>query len=200
MLERSTGVNPHTALTQSALTRLRRTLPQVLLVLICLSTIGCDHVSKDAASSFLGLPANTHGVPAKSRGALPLIQGVFELRYTENRGVAFGWLNDIDHAALPWLLGLGALAGTAAVATHWWRRRRASFVEQASYATISAGGAANALDRLQDGSVVDFLHVTGWPIFNVADVAIVVGAILFALAYGGAGTSGPRLLRPPDSG
>ena len=148
----------------------RRT--QVLLLLLCLSTIGCDRVSKSTATDLL-----------PTRGALSVVEGVFELRYIENRGIAFGLLHDIDHGALPWVLGLGALAGTLVVVTHWWRRRRANLVEQASYAAIAAGGAANGLDRLGDGSVVDFMHVTGWPIFNVADIAVVIGGALFLVAH-----------------
>jgi len=165
----------------------RRT-PQLLLLVVCLSTIGCDRVSKSTASDLL---------PA--RGALSVVEGVFELRYTENRGIAFGFFHDLDHAAVPWVLGLGALAGVLAMLTHWWRRRRASLVEQASYAAIAAGGAANALDRLGDGSVVDFMHVTGWPIFNVADIAVVAGGVLFLVAHLGPRAPDPeaQAQRPP---
>lgn len=160
-----------------------RTLPRVLLLLLCLSTFGCDQASKHTASALLE-PSSS--APSST---LPLIEGVIELRYAENRGIAFGLLHDLDHAALPWFLGFCALAGTAAVVTHWWRRRHSSLVEQASYAAITAGGAANGVDRLRDGSVVDFIHVTGWPIFNVADVALVAGAVLFVLANTSFGAS-----------
>ena len=165
-----------------------RRWPQLLLLLLFLSTIGCDRVSKSTASELL-----------PTRGALSVVEGVFELRYTENRGVAFGFLHDIDHGALPWVLGLGALAGTLVVVTHWWRRRRSSLVEQASYAAIAAGGAANGLDRLGDGSVVDFMHVTGWPIFNVADVALVAGGVLLLVAHLGVRTPEPGAQSPPNS-
>jgi len=160
--------------------------PQVLLLLLCLSTIGCDRVSKSTASDLLA-----------TSGAVSVVEGVFELRYTENRGVAFGFLHDLDHVAVTWALGLGALAGALAIATHWWRQRRSSLVEQASYAAIAAGGAANGLDRLGDGSVVDFMHVTGWPIFNVADIAVVAGAVLFVVAHVGRRTPEPGAQSPP---
>lgn len=165
-----------------------RLWPQVLLLLLCLSTIGCDRVSKSTASELL-----------PTTGAVSVVDGVFELRYTENRGIAFGFLHDLDHAAVPWVLGLGALVGTLVVVTHWWRRRRASFVEQASYAAIAAGGAANGLDRLGDGSVVDFMHVTGWPIFNVADIAVVIGGVLFVVVHLWERAPVPEAQAPPDS-
>jgi signal peptidase II len=148
----------------------RRT-PQLLLLVLCLSTIGCDQVSKNTATALLS-----------TRAAVPIVEGVFELRYTENRGIAFGLLHDFEHTALPWVLGFGALAATAAILVHWWRRRSASLLEQASYAAIIGGSVGNGLDRLNDGTVVDFLHVSGWPVFNVADVAIAAGAVLLILA------------------
>lgn len=162
----------------------RRT-PQVLLLFLCLSTIGCDQVSKNTATALLS-----------TRAAVPIVKGVFELRYTENRGIAFGLLHDFEHTALPWVLGFGALAATAAILVHWWHRRQASLLEQASYAAIIGGSVGNGLDRLMDGSVVDFLHVSGWPIFNVADVAIAVGAGLLMLAKHRA-PAAPVSERPP---
>ena len=47
---------------------------------------------------------------------------------------------------------------------------------------ILGGAAGNLIDRLRfDGAVVDFISVYGWPSFNVADAAIVVGTVLLAL-------------------
>lgn len=160
---------------------MKRVLPRALLLLLSLFTFGCDHLSKGAASSLL------------SKGQVfQVVDGLFELRYTENRGVAFSLLDNVDHALVPVLLGLAALGVTVAVAVHWWRRRQAGLVEQSSYAIIVGGGAANAVDRLVDGSVVDFLHLSGWPIFNLADVALVMGALLLVLAH-----RVPRLSRIP---
>lgn len=49
-------------------------------------------------------------------------------------------------------------------------------------AVILAGAVGNYADRVLRGYVVDFLHVTHWPVFNVADVYITVGfALLFLL-------------------
>ena len=40
-----------------------------------------------------------------------------------------------------------------------------------------AGAAANLIDRFQNGLVVDFLDFRIWPVFNIADIAIVVGML-----------------------
>ena len=50
-----------------------------------------------------------------------------------------------------------------------------------AYALLLAGALGNLSDRLFRGYVVDFIHLHHWPIFNVADICIVVGALLFAL-------------------
>jgi signal peptidase II len=45
-----------------------------------------------------------------------------------------------------------------------------------------AGAFGNAADRLVRGYVIDFIEIHRWPIFNVADIAIVAGVALLALA------------------
>jgi signal peptidase II len=74
-----------------------------------------------------------------------------------------------------------SLIGLGAVVVAWWRRRRASNVEQAAYALLVAGAFGNAFDRIRSGYVIDFIEIHRWPIFNVADVAIVAGAVLLGI-------------------
>jgi signal peptidase II len=68
------------------------------------------------------------------------------------------------------------------VLSAWWKRRsdpaRALHV---GFALVVAGAAGNVIDRVMRGYVIDFIHVRLWPVFNVADVLIVAGAILLAL-------------------
>jgi signal peptidase II len=49
------------------------------------------------------------------------------------------------------------------------------------FAMVVAGALGNMVDRGLHGHVVDFIHITRWPIFNVADVAVVAGVLLLAL-------------------
>jgi signal peptidase II len=53
-------------------------------------------------------------------------------------------------------------------------------VAQVGLGAALGGAGGNLLDRVRRGSVVDFIDLRVWPIFNVADVAIVVGALLAA--------------------
>jgi signal peptidase II len=143
-----------------------------LLALLCLvGVIGCDHATKVTAKAAL-------------EGAQPLnlVSGVLDLRYAENRDTAFSALRWLHIAGKEQLLLALASLGFVALLVAWWRRRGAGRIEQAGYALVAAGAIGNIADRATRGYVVDFIHLAHWPIFNVADVAICVGAGLIALA------------------
>lgn len=107
-----------------------------------------------------------------------VLPGFFNLTHTRNPGAAFGLLSNSDS---PWTVAFLILVSVAALALVWsllWRgpARLAGL----GLGLILGGALGNLFDRLQAGSVVDFLdfHVGGyhWPAFNLADSAIVVGA------------------------
>lgn len=63
----------------------------------------------------------------------------------------------------------------AAVAFAAWR----GAVQPALAAGLIVGGAfANVADRLTAGSVIDFISISRWPIFNLADIVIIVGLLV----------------------
>jgi signal peptidase II len=59
--------------------------------------------------------------------------------------------------------------------------KKLSRLEYVSFALIAGGALGNAIDRLFYGWVVDFLAIGWWPIFNIADSAIVVGVCLLVV-------------------
>jgi signal peptidase II len=131
--------------------------------------MGCDHATKARAELALQKP-------------LALFPGVLELRYARNPAIAFSLLQDWPHAVrLPVLLVAGTVA-IAAIAWMWIRRAEAGLVEQLGYGLVLAGALGNFADRVGRGFVVDFIHVAHWPIFNVADAAIAIGAGLLFIA------------------
>lgn len=145
-----------------------RPVSAVFVLLFTLMLVGCDHATKAIAQGEL-----------QSHGALALIPGVVDLRYAENRDVAFSAFRHASFAPSSTLLfGLGVVA-IAALLAAWWRRRvAASTAEHLAFGLIVAGALGNVIDRAARGFVVDFIHVTHWPIFNVADAAIVAGVAL----------------------
>jgi signal peptidase II len=83
-----------------------------------------------------------------------------------------------------WALAAFTLLATIALLTAWVRRRRGALSEHAGFALVCAGAMGNGLDRLMRGHVIDFIHVHFGPVFNVADVLIVVGIALLVLRSG----------------
>jgi signal peptidase II len=106
----------------------------------------------------------------------------FNLVLVWNRGVSFGMLNTLGEHG-PWLL-TGLAAGIGAFLIVWLYRETRALTRLALWLVL-AGAVGNSIDRVRFGAVVDFLdfHVGGyhWPAFNVADSAIVVGALLILL-------------------
>lgn len=127
---------------------------------------GLDRVSKILAES--SLP----GSPVE------LVPGVLTLRFTENSGGAFS----IGQSA-PWFfVGVSAVVAVIILATAF---RHTSRLVGASLGLVLGGALGNLTDRAirapgMRGRVVDFIDFQIWPVFNLADTAIVVGAMLLA--------------------
>ncbi len=110
---------------------------------------------------------------------LPLqVTGFFNLVLAYNKGVSFSLLT-MDGPAGPYILAGLALAIIGALV--WWVRRNPRPFYALLAGLIVGGAVGNMLDRLYLGAVVDFLdfHAFGWhwPAFNVADSAVVIGAL-----------------------
>jgi len=107
----------------------------------------------------------------------PLWPGVFHLTYVRNRGAAFGLLKHSELAQ--WLFV--AVAGAAIVGFFIYRRQILSGgnLLRVAFALLLGGTVGNLLDRLRFGCVVDFLDFRIWPVFNLADIGITGGVVLF---------------------
>jgi signal peptidase II len=132
--------------------------------------VGCDHASKRAAE------ANLAGRPPAT-----VVPGVLDLRYAENPGIAFNLERFVPEPARAPALVIAAVVMLAVVGRTWVRRRGLGPGEILAWSMIAAGAVGNLVDRLAHGHVVDFIHVHRWPVFNVADVAIVAGAALLLM-------------------
>lgn len=162
-----------------------------LLRLLCLTVLavglfGCDHATKIAAKATL---EGASPVPI----APSVLHGAVELRYAANDDIAFSVFHRLGHPpSAPVLLtvALIAIVGIVAMAFAASRIRREQGeamaqedrVAQIGLALIASGALGNVVDRAFRGYVVDFIHVKGWPIFNVADIAVCVGVGLMVLA------------------
>lgn len=116
---------------------------------------------------------------ALANGAtVDFIPHVMDFVYVENRGAAFGILQDTR-----WLLiGLTVVVlGVLLVYAYKTKKRHPVFL--LSVALIVAGGIGNLIDRLFFGYVTDFLHLLfmEFPCFNLADVCVCAGGALIVI-------------------
>ncbi len=112
-----------------------------------------------------------------------VIPGFFNLTFLRNSGAAFGMLSDMP---LLWRqIFFISIAVVALVALIVMQRKmgRENIWYTLALSFIGGGAVGNVIDRVRDGSVIDFLDVYigkyHWPAFNVADSGITVGVTIF---------------------
>lgn len=114
---------------------------------------------------------------------ISLIRGYLDLVYTENRGIAFGQLQEGGSLGR-WFFVVLAVAAAVAVLYYFLRTARTEDRHLGACALLLAGITGNLTDRVRFGYVIDFISAHAgsyhWPVFNVADASISVGALLLA--------------------
>ena len=153
-----------------------KTLARITLVAaICFSAIGCDQATKKIAAEHL------------PRGEMhTFFNDVLRIGYTENTGAFLGmgsaWAPDVRFWVFVVAVGVFLLGmlGYLLVAS------KQSALGVAGLSLLFSGGLSNFLDRLYNNAVVDFMNMgvgslrTG--VFNVADMAIMLGGLLWILS------------------
>ncbi len=109
------------------------------------------------------------------------ISPFFDLQMVWNRGVSFGLLRANEDLAR-W--GLVALSFVISGVFLWWLKGAERKLTAAALGLVIGGALGNVIDRIRFGAVADFLDFHGlwfpW-VFNIADAAITVGAIMLAV-------------------
>lgn len=110
---------------------------------------------------------------------IPVVAGLFTLRYIRNPGAAYGLLH-----GQRW--PLAALAAAVALGLLWYARRARGRGEQVAVGLLLGGALGNLHDRLRWGLVTDFLEINPlaalFQVFNVADMGITFGVLLLLLS------------------
>lgn len=136
-----------------------------MLLLVAGIVLGLDQITKELALSSL------------ADGPIDIIEGVLTLRLTFNPGGAFGLLQGLPGFFLvATVLVIGVIL--------LWVRRLDDLRSVIPLGLVLGGGIGNLADRLfrdTGGKVVDFVDLHVWPVFNLADSAIVAGVILILL-------------------
>jgi signal peptidase II len=140
-------------------------------LLIALAVLLLDRITKWAIAQTIPL-----------EDAVNIIPGFFRLTHLENTGAAFSLFADSSSPFRTALLIAFSVAALAVVSVLLWKDRSVFHSGTMALSLILGGAIGNLWDRVSDGKVTDFLDfylgVHHWPPFNVADSAIVVGALL----------------------
>lgn len=111
----------------------------------------------------------------------PFLKGLIDIVYVENRGAAWGMFQG---ETVPLVVITGIVMAVCVFLLIKYRQSRLLFW---AIALVLSGGVGNMIDRIfRGGSVVDFLHFEFWPtfpVFNVADCAVVIGGGLLILYF-----------------
>ena len=146
---------------------------RVLHLIIALIVVLLDRWTKYLASTRIALYAH-----------IQIIPGFFRLTHTENTGAAFSLFADSpSHWKTAILIGFSVVAMIIVSVLLW--KQQALNTTSIALSLILGGAAGNLWDRVLHGRVVDFLlfyiKQYQWPVFNLADSSIVVGASLLVI-------------------
>ena len=139
--------------------------------LIAILVIGVDRMSKWLVAGSITL-----------HDSVPVLPGFFRLTHVQNSGAAFGLFAESSSEWKIAILILFSILALAVVSALLWKNSHSMTTTGVGLALILGGAVGNLWDRLLTGHVVDFfdfyLGSYHWPAFNVADSAIVIGALL----------------------
>lgn len=139
------------------------------ILLVVLFVVFIDQMSK--------FYIQTHMVLGMS---IPVVEDVFHITYVLNPGAAFGLF---EHQTIFFLLVAVCLVASA---IYFYPRIPKQYRLLRLGTGLLVGGAiGNVIDRIKTGYVVDFFDFRIWPVFNIADAAIVcgVGCIIFTMIF-----------------
>jgi signal peptidase II len=141
----------------------------LIFFLVALSIIGADQLSKAWIRSSL------------LEGDSLLRLGFFRITLVHNTGAAFG----LFPAQSLMLTIFAIIAGTVVLFFVFYGHRYFPWLENTSvmltFGLVLGGTVGNLIDRFRYGHVTDFIDFGFWPAFNIADSAVTIGVILFAL-------------------
>ena len=120
--------------------------------------------------------------------SIPVIEGIFHITITYNKGAAFGLFKNQTLALI-----IISIAALVLFPFPYRTSGKNNKMVGVSLGLIAGGACGNLIDRLRFGYVFDFLDFRIWPVFNVADTAITIGAVMLAICLI------KKAVRVPDS-
>ncbi len=137
----------------------------LLLIVITILVFTLDRLSKFYVSHFFSLG-----------DSIPIIKNVFHLAYLRNPGAAFGLFPNQRYCFI--LLSIIILFS---ILFYVIKAKKLTRFHQVAFGLVLGGILGNLVDRISNGLVVDFLDFRIWPVFNLADSALVLGVFLLII-------------------
>lgn len=106
------------------------------------------------------------------------VLNIFDITYVQNRGAAFSVMTGKIA-----LLSIISVVFCALIILFWIKKRPSNPILCLSISMLFAGAAGNGIDRIFHGFVIDYINLAfmNFPVFNIADIGVTVGAALFVL-------------------
>ena len=143
----------------------------ILVTIIGILLISLDQVTKYLAYTKL-----------RFIDEIKIIDGVFRLKYVENRGAAFGIFQGAR-----WIFVVITIVVLAVIIYQYIKlpKNKVYSWVRTSLVLVFAGAVGNFIGRFFDGYVVDFFdfYLINFPVFNIADIYIVTGAVLMGILF-----------------
>ena len=139
-----------------------------IAVMIMVATVSIDRITKSFFSGLLSFGES-----------LPVIKNFLHMTIVHNTGIAFGLFRDrgIVFIIIP------VIALILLIFNIYYYRQNNEGLSRTyivAFSLILAGAIGNLYDRIVFGYVIDFIDFRVWPVFNIADSAITIGACLVA--------------------
>lgn len=137
-----------------------------MFLALCIFLILIDQATKYYIATFLAIGTS-----------IPVLPDIFHITYICNPGAAFGILPNQQMIFIAFAVFL-----LCAFIYHYKKlMRENNFIRYGAFMLLG-GAMGNLIDRLRLGYVIDFFDFRIWPVFNVADIAVVCGVSLLMYA------------------
>ncbi len=134
--------------------------------------------------------------PGESAQPISFLSGLFTFTHVTNTGIAFGLLKQAGT-----IFVFVAVVVITAIVMYLRSLPREQWLVRVALGLQLGGAFGNLIDRLRLGYVIDFIDFRFWPVFNLADSAIVVGVTLLVLVMWRESRAVPKPPQPnPSSG
>ena len=145
---------------------------QIDIILALTTTAGIillDRITKNFFTNLLDLGET-----------LPVIHHVLHMTMVHNTGIAFGFFKDMGIV----FIIVPIIAIILLVFNLYYYRQNKEVISRTyilAFSLILGGAIGNLIDRIFYGYVIDFIDLRVWPVFNIADSAITIGAVIIAI-------------------